>query len=159
MNEPAGGDFSAFLQQCLAELEQRQKAFGETWGIDQCERWDVDQAQATITFTNTRKGFRKLTGKVQIIGTFRESDQMWYWAWANPSIAEALSEDARRVRASGHLHFRMRLTEGGWKGEVLDAWRMTALAAHLSGADGVYGAPVGDQIVFMTIRGLRISEP
>jgi hypothetical protein len=153
--EPAGRDFSAFLQQCLEELEQRQKAFVDTWGIDQCERWDVDQTQATITFTNTRKGFRKLSGQVQIIGTFRESDQMWFWAWANPSIAEKLTEDARRLRDYGQQHLRMRLTEGGWKGDLQDAWKMTALAAHLSGADVVYRGPAGDQFVFMTIRELK----
>jgi hypothetical protein len=148
-------DFARFLDECLQELIQRQKAIAEQWGIDSCERWEVDQSRATITFLNTCKGYAKLLGDVQIIGTYNASDKMWFWSWANNSIAAPLQKDALQLKEYGTKHLRMRLTEKGWKGDLEDAWKMTALAVKLFGADAVYRGPAGRMDVFMVIRNLQ----
>jgi hypothetical protein len=151
-------DFSTFLDQCLREHIQRQKAFDSLWGIDSCERWEVDQAQGTITFFNTRTGHKKLAGDVQILGTFHGKDKKWLWSWADASVAPELRNDALALREYGAKNLRMRLTEKQWTGEIQDVWKMVALAVKLLGADAVYRGPVGPQDVFMVIRHLHDAD-
>jgi hypothetical protein len=154
VTDPTPKDFSQFLDQCLQELHQRHQAYAAQWGIDDCERWDVDQGAGTITFTNTKTGHKKLVGEVQIIGTFNEPDKMWHWSWANNSIGQELRGDALELKAYGEKNMRMRLSEPGWKGEMEDAWKMTALAVKLLGADAAYRGPAGQHYIFMVIRNL-----
>jgi hypothetical protein len=104
MDQPQPRDFGQFLDTCLQELNPRQQAYVAQWGIDGCERWEVDQA------------------------------------------------------AYGAKHMRMRLTEKGWQGDFEDAWKMTALAVKLLGADAAYRGPAGPMDVFMVIRDLKNAE-
>src|SRR5262245_38058613 len=96
LKEPAPKDFPKFLDKCLEEFTKKQKTYGEKWGIDDCEAWAVDQDKGIITFTNTRKGHKKLVGKVQIIGSFNADDDTWLWGWANKTVKEGLKKDALR---------------------------------------------------------------
>jgi hypothetical protein len=159
VSQPPPKDFSKFLDQCLDDLDKRQKACADLWGIDGCERWEVDQSQGTITFLNTKTGHNKVIGKVQILGTFNEADKMWLWSWANASIGAELRKDALQLKEYGEKNLRMRLTEAGWKGDLQDAWKMTALAVKLLGADAAYRGPAGKTLVFMAIRDLKVAEP
>jgi hypothetical protein len=158
MDQPPPRDFGQFLDTCLQELNPRQQAYVAQWGIDGCERWEVDQARGTIAFFNTTKGHKKLAGSVQIIGTYNATDRMWHWSWANSSIPAELQKDALELKAYGAKHMRMRLTEKGWKGDFEDAWKMTALAVKLLGADAAYRGPAGPMDVFMVIRDLKNAE-
>jgi hypothetical protein len=158
VTQPSPRDLAAFLDECLKELDQRQKACVAQWGIDGCERWEVDQSQGTITFTNTKTGHHKVVATVQIIGTYSADDKMWFWSWANDTISSNLQKDALELKAYGTKNMRMRLTEKGWKGDLHDAWQMTALAVKLVGGDAAYRGPAGPMDVFMVIRDLKISE-
>jgi hypothetical protein len=158
LKEPAPRDFPKFLDQCLQELVKQQKAYGDKWGIDDCERWDVDQAKGTITFTNTKKGHKKLVGKVQIIGSFNSADKTWLWGWANETVNEELKKDALQLKEYGGANKLKQLTEEKWEGEMNDGWKMTALAAKLLRAEGAYRGPAGKLYVFMVIRDLKVPD-
>jgi hypothetical protein len=151
-------DFAGFLDECFEELRTIQEANGEKWGIDDCERWDVTQESGLLVFTNTRNGYRKLTGKVQIIGSFDTADDTWLWAWANPSVQPAIQEDALKLKEYGEKHGLDQLTEAKWQGEELDGWMMTALAVKLLDAEGAYRGPAGSLRIFMVFRGLQAAE-
>jgi hypothetical protein len=151
-------DFTDFLDECFEELRTLQEANGEKWGIDDCERWDVDQDQGFIVFTNTRTAHRRLVGQVQIIGSFDTTDDTWLWAWANPTVRPALQADSLQLKAYGEEQGLDQLTEAKWEGEELDAWMMTALAVKLLGAEGAYRGPAGRLHIFMVFRGLKATE-
>ena len=158
LTEPAPKDFPKFLDRCLDDFTKRQKEYAEKWGIDDCERWDVDQKKGIITFTNTRKGYKKLVGKVQIIGSFNSTDKTWMWAWANNTVEEGLKQDALKLKEYGDKNKLKRFTEKGWEGEMDDGWKMTALAVKLLGAEGAYRGPCGKLYVFMVIRDLKVAD-
>src|SRR5262249_31611888 len=141
LREPAPKEFPKFLDQCLEEFTKQQKAYAEKWGIDDCERWDVDQGKGTITFTSTKKGYKQLVGQVQIIGSCSSADKSWLWGWANQTVAEELKRDALKLKDYGEKNKLKQLTEKGWEGEINDAWKMTALAVKLLGAEGAYRGP------------------
>lgn len=155
LKEPAPKDFPKFLGQCLEEFTKHQKAYAEKWGIDDCERWNVDQAKGTITFVNTKKGYKKLVGKVQIIGSFNTADNTWLWGWANKSVSDELKKDALKLKEYGGTNKLKQLTEEKWEGEANDAWKMTALAVKLLGTEGAYRGPAGKLYIFMVIRDLK----
>jgi hypothetical protein len=158
LKEPAPKDFPKFLDQCLDEFTKQQKTYARKWGIDDCERWDVDQAKGTITFTNTKKGHKKLVGKVQIIGSFNSDDDTWLWGWANKTVDDELKKDALKLKAYGEKNKLKKLTQEQWEGEINDAWKMTALAVKLLGAEGAYRGPAGKLYVFMVIRDLKVPK-
>src|SRR4051794_19877636 len=101
LSEPAPKDFPKHLDQLLPEFIEKQKVLGKKWGIDDCERWDVDQDKGIITFINTKAGHKKVVGKVQIIGTFNSANNSWLWAWANGSVDNEIKKDALKVKAYG----------------------------------------------------------
>jgi hypothetical protein len=148
-------DFAAFLDDCMAELKDIQEANGEKWGIDDAERWDVDQDRGTIEFRNTRTGHQRMVGRVQIIGSFDTQDDTWLWAWANPTVRDALRQDALKLRQYGEEKGLEQLTEAKWEGEERDGWQMTALAVKLLGAEGAYRGPAGRLLIFMVFRDLK----
>ncbi len=158
LKEPAPKDFSKFAERCWVDFEKRQKEYSEKWGIDDCERWDVNQANGTITFTNTKKGHKKLVGKVQIIGSFNSEDGTWLWGWANKSVDQKLKIDALKLKEYGETNKIKRFTQTGWEGELSDAWITTAVAIRLLGAEGAYRGPAGKTHIFMLIRDLKVPE-
>jgi len=158
LKEPAPKDFPKFLDQCLEEFTKQQKAHSDKWGIDDCETWSVEQATGTIIFTNTRKGHKKVVGKVQIIGSFNSDDNSWRWAWANKTVKEDLQKDALTLKEYGEKNKLKQLTKETWEGEMNDGWKMTALAVKLLKADCAYRGPAGKLYVFMTIRDLKVAD-
>lgn len=94
----------------------------------------------------------------QIIGTFNVSTNTWLWAWANESIAEPLTRDARRAEAYGREHGFPLLTCATWQGEKTDGWCMAALVNRLCGTNGVYRGPAGAVLVFMTFDEVRLER-
>jgi hypothetical protein len=155
LDEPAPKDFAKFLDSCLEGFIAQNKAFAQKWGIDDCERWGVDQDRGTVTFVNTRKGHKKLVGKVQIVGSFDTADGSWLWGWANTTVRDPLKADARKLKAYGEKNRIARLVAPRWRGEEIDGWKLTALAVKLLGAEGAYRGPAGKLRIFMIIRDLK----
>ena len=154
LKEPAPKDFPKFLEQCLEEFTKQQKVLDEKWGIEAAERWEIDQAKGTITFTKTPK-YKKVVGSVQFVGTIQE-EKTWMWGWANKSFAVPLQKDALKLRDYGQKNKLKQLTDKSWPGTVEDGWKMTALAFKLLGADGAYGRAANkQQHVFVLIRDLK----
>ena len=98
------------------------------------------------------------TCQVQIIGIFNTEKKTWHWSWDNPSVAAALTIDARQVRAYGKRNRIKKLTEPSWSAEESDAWDMTALAAQLGDAEGAHQGPSGSLHIFMTFGDVTLSK-
>jgi hypothetical protein len=149
-------DFSELAGLAMEELRFKTEAHAAAWRLGQEEEWNLDQDDGRLKFSFP-DGL-VATCPAQIIGTFNSGDGTWLWAWANSSIAEPLTRDARRVKAYGEQHGITRLTESKWRGTEEDAWAMTALAAKLCGAQGAYRGPAGATYVFMTFGQVQLKE-
>lgn len=148
-------EFLALVEGSVEGLRLQTSAHQGVWHLGEEERWNIDQDVGQLICT-----FPKMvvTTSAQIIGTFDTEGRTWRWAWANSNVVDALKQDSLRVRAYGEQHRIRRLTEPGWPAEELDCWRMTALAAHLAGADGAYRGPAGRPHVFMTFRQIVLKK-
>lgn len=147
--------FETVVERGMSELQIMRERHDSLFGLADCD-WDVDLDIGTITFTNPDG--RVATAPVQVVGTVDTTDGTWLWSWANPSIPEASAADARLVREYGQRHEIDPLTDERLEIEESDAWDLTALAAHLAGAQGAYRGPAGPTLVFMTYGAVSVSQ-
>jgi hypothetical protein len=135
-------DFPTLQKMSIEELQLKTRGHVVTWGLDRISRWDLDQDTGELAFSFD-DGF-KAVAAAQIIGTYNSEDHTWLWAWANPSVDDALKKDALKVRKYGEEHHVERLTKAKWVGTEEDAWAMTALAVKLCEEQGAYRGPAGE---------------
>jgi hypothetical protein len=141
-------DLKATFTRCMEELELKQQANCDAWGLDAAERWDADLDTGEIAFTFLTGLI--VTAPVQIIGSYDAKGGTWMWAWDNPSIEPELAEHARLVRRFGERHDVPELTTPIITATEADASNYVALACHLAGATGVYRGPGGSTAVYFT---------
>lgn len=147
--EPAELVFGRGESETALKAEILRSMFG-----DERYDWSVDLDAGTIRFTSAT---RIVTAPVQVIGTYDTLDGTFLWGWDHPSVSEAQAADARLARAFGERHdlplFTTRMVECTEE----QAWRFTAVALYLSGAQGSYRAPTGTTMVFMTFGNMTLE--
>lgn len=148
-------EFKAFLNASVAGLQLQTDAHQNIWGLGRSERWSLSMDAGELVFN-----FPNMVARTpaQIIGTYDSADGSWLWAWANPSIPESLTRDARKVQDYGVEHQIHRLTARKWKAGESDGWQMTALACRLCAANGAYRGPAGSTFVFITFGEVQLSK-
>jgi hypothetical protein len=148
-------EIDAVFDRANAELQAKTSAHVGTWHMDGA-RWDADLEAGTLTFTNQR-GWT-ITAPVQVVGTRSLADGTWLWGWDHPSVPAPRAQDAQLVKAFGEAQGLAALTTRTIFAGEEEAWEFTALAAHLSGANGAYRGPTGQAEVFMTFGQITIAK-
>jgi Family of unknown function (DUF6882) len=148
-------DYGALTERAMADLRAKTDVAIGLFHFDEC-RWDVDQDAGTIAFI--RENGVRASAPVQIIGTFNPEDGTWLWAWDHPSVRPPLRKAAETLKAYGAAHGIAELTTARLDCREEDCWRFTALACHLSEAQGGYRGPTGGPLVFMTYGMVTLSK-
>ena len=144
------------IEKAVHHLSALTAAHDGAWHIGEAG-WSVDQDAGTIVF-DAPNGVRAVA-PAQIIGTYDTRQETWLWAWDNPSIAQALAEDARRVQAFGREHGFEILTARKLTCSEEQCWELTALACLLCGAQGAYRGPADATLIFFTFGDVALSPP
>lgn len=147
-------EIDAVFDRAVAEMKTKTAAFKAAW--DGGDHWDVDLDAGLITFSGQPGAI--IRAPVQVIGTRLAADSTWLWAWDHPSIPPARAAHARLVRAFGMTNGLEMLTTRKVVATEDQAWELTALAAHLAGAEGAYRGPSGKAAVFMTFGPTTIAK-
>ena len=126
------------------------------WGLGTFDRWDLDMILGDLVFSN--KDGTTATCPCQIIGTQNTADETWMWAWANPSIPDALKVDALKVKEYGESHQVEQLTTAKIEADEADAWAFTALSVKLCQSQGAYRGPAGNTLVFITFSEVKLAK-
>lgn len=116
--------------------------------------WSVDLDAGRITFTSATKS---VSAPVQVVGTYNTLDGTFLWGWDHPSIPEPRRAAAHLARRFGELHNLPAFTTRMIECTQEEAWRFTAVALYLSGAQGAYRGPSGTTMVFMTFGNMTIT--
>ena len=61
------------------------------------------------------------------------------------------------VREFGEKNGFPRLTVPKWQADEADGWEMSAIAAHVLDAEGVYRVPTEKGFLFMAMTGIRFA--
>lgn len=117
--------------------------------------WAADLDAGTITFTSAT---RVVTAPVQVIGTYNSLDGTFLWGWDHPSIPNPRRAHAGIARRFGEAHDLPLYTTRMVEVTEEQAWRFTATALYLAGAQGAYRGPAGTTMIFMTFGDLTVSR-
>jgi hypothetical protein len=152
-NVTVDSDTRTLIDRSVEELRLKTEAHDTAWQIGEAA-WELDQDTGLITFTGDKL---VATAPAQVIGTYNTDDGTWLWSWDNPSIEAKLQDHALKVREHGQQHNVAALTTRKLDCSEEQAWEWTALACHLSEAQGAYRGPAGSTLVFMTFGKVTLS--
>jgi hypothetical protein len=145
------------LATSFAHLQTQQDKCTQAWGLGQCRRWDADFEQGTIRFENADDWI--ITAPAQAVGSYRKTDSSWEWAWSNSSIEPRLAEHSRLTRDYAAEFKLKHFSSPIVKCTEADAWQFAAVACVVGNADGVYRAPSGGLLIFLTFGPVDIRKP
>lgn len=149
LTEPAGRVFARAEAEATIKSEALQMAIG-----DDAYEFALDLEAGTIRFLGET---RVVSAEVQVVGTYNTLDGTFLWGWDHPSVPEALAADARLSRTFGQRHRLPLFTTRKVECSEDEAWMFTAVALYLAGAQGLYRAPHGTTMVFLTLGPLAIA--
>jgi hypothetical protein len=151
---PDSAEYRALVERSMEELRLQTAAHDGIWHLSEAA-WELDLDAGTLTFTH---GGMTALCPAQVIGTYDTQDGTWLWGWDHPSVPPPFQEHARAVKAYGEQHGIPKLTRQQLSCDEAAAWEFTALARHLSGAQGGYRGPAGTTMVFLTFGEVRLSR-
>lgn len=140
---------------CHEELRAKQDALEAQFHLGTHKRYDYDQEQATLVFSND--GVPAVVANVEFIGSVSTKSNSWLWAWANFNFLHPVRTRMVAVRDFGEDKGFPRLTAPRWTAEEVDGWEMASIAVHVLGALGVYRVPSANGFLFMAIMGATVS--
>lgn len=118
-------------------------------GLEETYAFDQDDGRLELIFSDGRK----IVARGQLLGSFDPRDRTFLWAWANPSMRQALLEDAQRAQAEGRRTGDAALTTPMQSADFGQLTALLALVSQISGADGLYRCITnGSTSVFVTFR-------
>lgn len=140
--EPVHKSWAKFLSEAEAYATKEQNSATRKYDLYSWKRFYVDPKTRTLTFsTGDKPG---VVAHVLFVGSVANKPGTWLWSWADSSAPKSMSEPILRVRKFGEDHGFKKLTEPSWPGDKTDGWDMTAAAAFILSAKGVYRAPYED---------------
>ncbi len=144
-DQPADGDVATLMLQGHDMLERTAALHHERWGLGTAERYDVDLAAGTISWTFPD---RTAVAPVQILGSHHAGAGEWAWAWAIDAVPAALRVDAERARAFGEAHDTPFLTAARLPVDEEGAADVAAVAFRIAEATGFYRGPGASSTYF-----------
>ena len=104
------------------------------FGLAGCQyEWNLDNAQIVFRSDST-----EVVADICVVGSVSEADGTFLWAWANESIPCQARRGLEKVRACGESNGLDLLTTPEWRGSRSAGLEMSAVAARLLDAAGVW---------------------
>ena len=145
-----------FIDGSLEGLRLQTAAHHNLWKIGEADRWNVNLNAGEIIWS-FQDGTR-VTSRIQVVGTYTPQDSTFMWAWENPSIPEALTDHALKVKAYGETEGVQDFVDPEVFCSEEEGWAFAAVACRLAEANGVYRGNAGGTLVFMTFTEVQISR-
>ena len=136
-------EFYAFMDSTFAELEQKQVALSESYGLGNgAGRWWFEQATGKLQFFDAADQLEAEADVIDI-GSYSAKANSWKWAWCNETVLPALRERAAKLKELESLTgiALFGLDHVFEIGDEAMAWELTAIAVYFLGALGCYKAP------------------
>jgi len=156
LEQQVRSEWDSFVASCRDELTVLQPLLDSQFGIGAFERYDYDQANKQLVFSN--HGVPGVVADFEVVGTHSRVSGTWMWSWANFSMLPKVRTRMKRVRTLGEEHAFPRLTTHLWPADECDAWNMAAIAAHVLKAKGVYRSPGKSSDMYMVLSKIRRAD-
>ncbi|WP_460753633.1 DUF6882 domain-containing protein [Marinomonas epiphytica] len=134
-------------------LSNRQDKLIKEFNIGEYQRYDWDQENATLTFSDEQE--TKVIAKVQFVGALSSQTKTWLWSWANDTILQKAKSKMHKVKLYGEEHNFKPLIKSKWFGSEPDGWDMTSVSAFILKAKGAYRIPAENGFTYLVITDIK----
>jgi len=132
-------------------MQERNDAWMREFGLSGCQyEWNLDSAQ--ILF---RSDTVEVVADICVVGSVSEAQGTFLWAWANEEIPCQARRGLDKVRAFGESNNLELLTIPEWGGSRPEGLEMSAIAARLLDAAGVWIETSADVTLFFALFRFR----
>lgn len=132
-------DFYAYIDACVAVLEQKQAALLAQFNMGKQARWWFDPAQSLLSLYNDPKAKIDISAQVVVLGSYCAEDSTWLWGFANTTLTAQQRAACTPVQA---LAERFGVEDFSLaEAFAIDpgmAWELAAMACETLGLMGVY---------------------
>ena len=132
-------NFENYKDNCLSDILLLQDEFMKLYDIPSYEEWYYDHGIGAFHF-KSHNG-RNLYFKYVDVGSFSTKRNTWNWSWDNKSTPYHVSRRLEKIKAFGETNGFEQLSQGLFEGDEYTGWAMTAIAAKLLNAIGLYRVP------------------
>jgi hypothetical protein len=143
-------EFDSFVATCNAELEEKQAALEQQFGLGRYARWAYDGTTGLLTFADDR-GVTVVRAETTQIGSYSQNTQTWKWAWANASIPDAQRVKSLRLKGLYDLTGIDVFRQESFVADEQMPWEIAAMSVHQLGALGCYRGPAKHLHVFFAL--------
>lgn len=135
-------EFVQFIQDAVAELNEKQDVLKREYGFGDYARWAFDQVTEKFHLLDEAGGI-VVEADVVDIGSYSPESNTFKWAWSNSSVLPALREKSARIKGlEGYTGIPLFGYENAFTVEDESmAWELAAIAVKYIGALGCYRAP------------------
>jgi hypothetical protein len=141
--------WATIVKKSTEALRKKQRSLERNFELGRHKRWDWDQEKAQLIFSND--GIVAVQCDIVFVGSVSTISDTWLWAWANFGLTDAVRAHVNRVREFGEARDLPKLTVPKWAAEESDGWEMSAIAADVLKAKGVYRTPSQTGFTFLAI--------
>lgn len=156
ISETQSEEPDATFRRSMREMKLKQQRNAARWGLGDREQWHADLKLGHILFS--RPGGELLMAPVQLVGSYDPGQCRWHWGWDHPPAQAVVAHAAELVRRFGEVYGLADLTTREIQCTEDQAWRFTAMALHLSEAEGAYRGRAGKKISFMTFGAVTVGK-
>ncbi len=146
-----------FIDASVREMRAKTDAHVRQWRLGKESAWNVDQDKGEIEFSFADGSV--VRAPVQIVGTWNREDRVFQWAWGHASVVAGMRRHAENARQWGERNRQAKYASRAIPATSEEAFQFAAVAAALSGANGVYRGQTGTAWVFMTFGEARQAKP
>lgn len=146
-------DFEDLILVAMDYLQDCQDNLREAYDLNKWERWDYDQEEATLTFSN--QGEIGLITEIQFVGSVSEASLTWLWSWDNSYLLDKVTDRLSFFPQFGEENNFEKMKQAKWPADEYDGWEMTAITCYLLDALGAYKVPSASGPLFMVITEIK----
>ena len=129
-------DFENFKDDCLDTVSVLQDGFTKRFDLNRYEHWSFDDDFGVFHFESD-KG-QSLYFNYSLVGSFSDKTSTWKWSWDNEHLKQSERKNIERVKTFGEENKILKISTGLIDGDEYTGWEMTAVAAKILNAIGVY---------------------
>ncbi|MFD1261545.1 DUF6882 domain-containing protein [Entomomonas asaccharolytica] len=149
-----------YIKSSMQAVEVATQFHIDTWSIERCNYWNIDQQQEKIYFYfNSDTVGIEISAPVQVVGIYTLDNSTFTWAWDNPQVEPNLQQAAKAVQNFAKQHAYTELLKQSLICSDIRAWQYTSIAMRLFNYTGAYSAKYSDDsLMFMIFNNITVRQ-
>ena len=148
-------EFEQFMQLCHSEVFEKQRHLTEIYHINKYKTYSFSQPKKKLILKNEDE---QIAFKVVCIGSWREENQSWVWAWSNENITEEMRKEAKILQELAEVTKMNVFMQGGFECEEAVAKDLAFMAVHHLNAKGIYRIEIEGSFLFLALMEIYKEE-